>query len=135
MHILQAMETTHNQRTKVFLVEDSPAIRVRLAAMLSEIPGVDVVGEAETAGAAIDGILRTRPDSVVLDVQLIGSSGIDVLRKLRPLDPATVFIVLTNSPDARYRKLYLDAGANYFLDKTTEFEKAIGLVAALGTTH
>jgi len=129
------METTTAHRTRVFIVEDSPAIRVRLAAMLGEIPGVTVVGEAETPSSAVDGILRTRPDSVVLDVQLIGGSGIEVLRKVRPVEPDTVFIVLTNSTDARYRKLYLDAGANFFLDKTTEFEKAIGLVAGLGNLH
>ena len=132
--ILQAMETT-TQRTKVFLAEDSPAIRLRLAAMLDEIPGVTIVGEAETPAGAVAGILRTRPDSVVLDVQLIGGSGIEVLRKVRPVEPDTVFIVLTNNPDALYRKLYLDAGANFFLDKTTEFEKAIGLVAGLGILH
>jgi DNA-binding NarL/FixJ family response regulator len=128
------METTA-QRTKVFLAEDSPAIRLRLAAMLGEIPGVAVVGEAETPAGAVAGILRTRPDSVVLDVQLLGGNGIEVLRKVRAIEPRTVFIVLTNNPDARYRKLFLDAGASFFLDKTTEFEKAIGLIAGLGNLH
>ncbi len=129
------MDTTTGQRTSVFLVDDSPAIRVRLAAMLEDIPGVTVVGEAETPASAVDGILRMQPDSVLLDINLIGGSGIEVLRRVLPLEPDTVFIVLTNQPDARYRKLYLDAGATYFLDKAHEFETAIEIVAGLATTH
>jgi DNA-binding NarL/FixJ family response regulator len=128
------MNTTAH-RTSVFLVDDSPAIRVRLAAMLENIPGVTIVGEAETPASAVEGILRMRPDSVLLDVHLIGGSGIEVLRKVQPLEPDMVFIVLTSQPDERYRKLYLDAGANYFLDKSNEFETAVELVAGLATTH
>jgi DNA-binding NarL/FixJ family response regulator len=129
------METTTIHRTSVFLVDDSPAIRVRLAAMLENIPGVTIVGEAETPASAIEGILRMHPDSVLLDVHLLGGSGIEVLRKVQPLEPDMVFIVMTNQPDERYRKLYLDAGANYFLDKSNEFETAVELVAGLATTH
>jgi DNA-binding NarL/FixJ family response regulator len=129
------MDTSTARRTSVFLVDDSPAIRVRLAAMLENIPGVTIVGEAETPASAIEGILRMRPDSVLLDVNLIGGSGIEVLRKVQPLAPDMVFIVLTSQPDERYRKLYLGAGANYFLDKSNEFETAVELVAGLATTH
>jgi DNA-binding NarL/FixJ family response regulator len=129
------MNTTTTKRTSVFLVEDSPAIRVRLAAMLENIAGVTIVGEAETAAAAVEGILRMRPDSVLLDFQLLAGSGLDVLREVHPLEPDTVFIVLTNQPDDRYRKLCLDAGADYFLDKSNEFEKAVELIAGLATRH
>ena len=103
--------------------------------MLETIAGVTIVGEAETADGAVEGILRMRPDSVLLDVQLLKGTGLDVLREVHPLEPDTVFIVLTNQPDARYRKLCLDAGADYFLDKSNEFEKAIELIAGLATRH
>jgi DNA-binding NarL/FixJ family response regulator len=133
--ILQAMETARTDRTNVFLVEDSAPIRMRLAEMLGELEGVAIVGEADTPASAIEGILRTRPHSVVLDIQLIGGSGIDVLREVRPLEPGIVFIVLTNHPDPQYRKICMGAGASYFLDKTTEFEKVREVIAELGTVH
>jgi len=122
-------------RTNVFLVEDSAPIRARLAEMLGAIDGVSIVGEADAPTPAIEGILRTHPDSVVLDMQLLGGSGIEVLRKVRPLNPGIVFIMLTNYAEPQYRKACMDAGASYFLDKSTEFEKVKEVIAALGTAH
>lgn len=129
------MENTHTSRTDVFLVEDSKDIRTRLAAMLVAIAGVAIVGEADTPAAAIEGILRTLPHSVVLDIQLLGGTGIEVLRKIHPIKPDIVFIVITNHPNPQYRKIYAEAGANYFLDKTTEFQKVKEVVAGLGRAH
>jgi DNA-binding NarL/FixJ family response regulator len=119
----------------VFIVEDSASIRRRLAAMLGDIEGVTVVGEAETPAAALEGILRTRPDSVVLDIQLIGGSGLDVLRKAHPQVPATVFIVLTNHADPQYRRICMQAGAAYFFDKSNEIAKVREVISGLGATR
>ena len=129
------MATAHTHHTNVFLVEDSAAIRARLAEMLGEVEGVSIVGEAETPASAIDGILRTRPDSVVLDLQLIGGSGIEVLRKVCPVAPNIVFIMLTNHADPQYRKICMESGASYFLDKTADFNKVREVIAALGAVH
>jgi DNA-binding NarL/FixJ family response regulator len=117
-------------RTTVFIVEDSPLIRDRLAEMLGAIDGVAVVGDAETPPDAIAGILKTHPDYVVLDYQLNGGTAIDVLRALQPQASATVFLVLTNHPNPQYRRLCLDAGASCFFDKSLEFDKVRDIVAA-----
>jgi DNA-binding NarL/FixJ family response regulator len=119
----------------VFIVEDSASIRQRLAVMLGDIEGVTVVGQADTPAEALEGILRTRPDSVVLDIQLIGGSGLDVLRKAHPQVPATVFIVLTNHPDLQYRRICMEAGAAYFFDKSSEIAKVREVIAGLGATR
>ena len=109
-------------RITAFIVEDSPHIRERLSALLSQTGGIAIVGEADTPQAAVEGILRTRPDSVVLDIQLVGGSGLQVLKTVRPVAPGTVFVVLTNHPDSQYRRIFANAGASAFLDKTTEFD-------------
>jgi len=119
----------------VFIVEDSASIRERLAAMLGDIKGVTVVGQADTPAEAIEGILRTRPDSVVLDIQLTGGSGLDVLRKAHPQVPATVFIVLTNHANPQYRRVCMEAGAAYFFDKSNEITKVRELISGLGATR
>ena len=129
------MQAAHAQHTNVFLVEDSAPIRARLAEMLGAMQGVAIVGEAATPASAIDGILRTHPDSVVLDIQLIGGSGIEVLRRVCPIAPDIVFIMLTNHPDPQYRKICMQSGASYFLDKTTEFVKVREVIAALCAVH
>ena len=129
------MQAAHTQRTNVFLVEVSALIRARLTEMLGEMQGVAIVGEAATPASAIEGILRTHPDSVVLDIQLIGGTGVEVLRKVCPLAPDIVFVVLTNHPDPQYRNICMQAGATYFLDKSTEFVKVREVIAALRAVH
>jgi DNA-binding NarL/FixJ family response regulator len=119
----------------VFIVEDSASTRERLADMLGEIEGVTVVGQAETPADALEGILRTRPDSVVLDIQLAGGSGIDVLRKAHPQVPATVFIVLTNHANPQYRRICMEAGAAYFFDKSNDIAKVREVISGLGATR
>lgn len=121
--------------TNVFLVEDSAPIRARLAEMLGSLAGVTIVGEAESPASAIDGILRTQPDSVVLDLHLTGGTGIEVLRRICPVAPQIVFIMLTNHSDPQYRSICMKNGAAHFLDKSTEFDKVREVITALATTH
>lgn len=110
-------------RTKVFIVDDLPSMRERLSELMDDIGGVDVVGDAGTPADAIAGILRTRPEYVLLDYQLIEGTGLDVLRAVHPQAPDIVFIVLTNHSNPQYRRACLDAGARYFFDKSTEFRQ------------
>jgi len=122
-------------RNHVFIVEDSTAIRERLAALLRDIEGVSIVGEADSIRAAVEGILRTRPESVVLDIQLLDGSGVEVLREVCPRAPEVVFVVLTNHAHAQYRRICMEAGASHFLDKSTEFGKIKDVITGLGATR
>lgn len=115
---------------KVFLADDSALVRGRVAAMLGD-SGINVVGEAETPQDSIHGILTLRPDVVVLDVQLEGGSGLEVLRAVREVAPSIAFIVFSNNAGCAYRKRYLGEGANRFFDKTTEFDQLVPAVADL----
>jgi DNA-binding NarL/FixJ family response regulator len=107
---------------KVFLADDSVLIRERVAAMLGA-SAMTIVGQAETPQASIAGILAARPDVVVLDAQLEGGSGLQVLRAVRQVAPRIAFVVFSNSSDSAYRKRYLGEGASDFLDKSTEFNQ------------
>ena len=121
--------------TNVFIVDDSASVRVRLAEMLGRMGGVSVVGEAASAPEAIAGILRTRPDSVLLDLNLMGHTGLNVLRAVRVMAPEVVFVVLTNHSEPQYRKVCADAGAAYFLDKSRDFEMVRDVIAEIAATH
>lgn len=83
--------------TQVYIVDDSSSIRSRLAEMLAAMPGVTIAGEAASAADAVDGILLAMPDSVLLDLNLNGRSGIEVLRAVRVQAPGIVFVVLTTT--------------------------------------
>lgn len=76
---------------RAFLVDDEPLARERLRSMLGSIGGVEIVGEAGDAFAALAAIDATRPDLVFLDVQMPGRSGLDLAAMLKAPRPAIVF--------------------------------------------
>jgi Response regulator receiver domain len=59
------------KKMKVFIVDDSKAVVERLADLLTDVVGVDVIGEASNPLEAIDCIQQTRPDAVILDLQMV----------------------------------------------------------------
>ena len=114
----------------VFLVEDSPAIRQRVVQMLRD-QSIGVVGQAQSPKEAVDGILATRPDVVVLDIQQGGGTGLEVMRAVRPVEPHIAFIVLSNNVDPAYRKLYRKEGALHFFDKSADIDPLARTVKAV----
>ena len=116
---------------KVFIADDSEVVCQRLIDMLVELPGIEIVGQAGDASEAIKSIQKLHPDAVVLDIRMIGGSGIDVLKSIKKSEPATVVIMLTNYHYAQYRKKCMDEGADYFLDKSSEFEKVAEIIRQL----
>ena len=114
---------------QVFLVEDSPIVRQRLEGLLAEIPGARVAGCASGATDAIRDILATRPDLVLLDVQLAEGSGFDVLRALHAHAPELAVIMLSNFSADPYRQIAERFGARAFFDKTREFERVREVLA------
>lgn len=126
---------TNPSPVKVYLADDSLAIRRRVGAMLAD-QRMTIVGEGVSPRECIAGILGLHPDVVVLDCQLEGGSGLDVLKTIRVADPAVAFVVFSNNAGPAYRKRYLAEGAVRFLDKTTEFDQlAQAVVQACPRTH
>jgi DNA-binding NarL/FixJ family response regulator len=117
--------------TKVFIAEDSAEVRRYIVDLVKEVDGACVVGEAETADATVAGIMRTEPDCVVLDFQLVGGTGLDVLRTVHPRAPQIVFIVLTNFANPQYERACVAAGARCFFDKSKEFMRVRDVIAGL----
>jgi two-component system, NarL family, response regulator DevR len=106
----------------VFVVEDAPEVRKRLVAIVRTVPGVIVVGEAESVRGAVDGVLATAVDVMLLDLKLGDGSGLEVLAEVKPQRPELFVIILSNFANAQqYRDASLAAGADVVLDKTAEF--------------
>ncbi|HEX7889248.1 MAG TPA: response regulator transcription factor [Ramlibacter sp.] len=120
-----------NGSLKVFLADDSLQIRQRVNALL-DAAHMAVVGEGATPDSCIHGILASQPDVVVLDHQLDGGTGLQVLKAVREADPQVAFVVFSNNSAPAYRKRYLNDGAARFLDKSTEIDQLAQAVAAAG---
>lgn len=125
------MAMDSNGSLKVFLADDSQQIRQRVNALLANAQ-MAIVGEGATPDSCIEGILTSHPDVVVLDVQLEGGSGLQVLKAIRSQDPDVAFVVFSNNSAPAYRKRYLGEGAVRFLDKSTEFDQLAQAVATAG---
>jgi DNA-binding NarL/FixJ family response regulator len=115
---------------KVFLVEDAPLLRGRLAALIASVPGATKVGHAAAAQEAIEAIRAAAPDAVVLDLQLHEGNGFDVLRAVRKEAPQIDVYVVTNFANDSYRQVAARLGARGFFDKSTEFDKLRDALAA-----
>lgn len=113
--------------TRVVLVDDSPVVRERLAAMLEEA-GVEVVGQAKDASKGMEVIRQLAPDVVVLDMGLPDKSGVDLLEELQGEPRQPLVIMLTNDNGPGVRKQCLDAGASFFFHKASEFERVLDVL-------
>jgi len=108
---------------KVFVVEDSAIVRERLLEMIREVDGVEIVGEADSYGTAVAGIMASQPDVAILDISLAEGSGIDVLAHVKARLPGLRGIMLTNYTSPQHLRASAEAGAEYFLDKSVDFER------------
>lgn len=121
--VAEDLPTALNKKVEVVIADDSAAVRERLVSMLSELKGVEVTGQAQNVEEAIASIRTLKPRAVILDIRMPGGSGINVLQNIKREQPSPVVIILTNYPYLQYRKKCLEAGADFFFDKSTEFNK------------
>lgn len=119
---------------KIFIVEDSALMKSRIAQVAMRIGGMVISGSASDAVSAIDGVAASSPDALIIDINLDNGSGsgngLTVLRQVKATQPGIKSIVLTNSASNAYRHAALALGADYFLDKSTEFTQLAGILSS-----
>ena len=116
---------------KVFIADDSKIVRDRLATLLSELKDVQIIGYAEDVPESIEAIRELEPDVVILDIRMPGGSGINVLQEIKKKGNGPIFIILTNYPYPAYRKKCMEAGADFFFCKSTQFDKVAEIIRDL----
>ena len=90
-----------------------------------------MVGIAQTGLEAIDGVAELMPDVLILDMAMPGGGGFNALQVGKQRPSAPLVIVLTNYP--AYRQRSLEAGADYFFDKSAEFDQLLVLLERLNS--
>lgn len=111
---------------KVLLVDDSGLARRSMRAMLEQ-DGFDVV-EAEDGMIALEKYVVERPDLVMLDLVMRGMYGLDVLTKLRELDPGARVIVVSADVQSSSQEMAQGAGASGFINKPVDRAHLVSLV-------
>ncbi|MFY9704765.1 MAG: response regulator transcription factor [Desulfobacterales bacterium] len=113
---------------RVLIVDDSKQVRERLISLMSEYSTIRIVGQAGNGEEAMDALNAQKPDTVILDIRLPGRNGIQLLREIKAAHPEIMVIMLTNYDFEQYRKQCLQMGADYFFNKTLEFEKVVNVL-------
>ncbi len=113
--------------TKVLVADDSKLIRSRLAGMFKAIPGVEV-GSADSLKQTLHAVAHFLPDLVILDLNFPDGNAVSIIPLLKRMAPRMRIAVLTNDADSYVGERCRQAGADWFFDKSTEFEKALALV-------
>lgn len=116
---------------KVLVVDDSKIVRDRLVSMLDSMEGVDIVEQAEDGRSAILANNNLKPNVIILDIRMDETSGIQLLKKFKNNSSDQKIIMLTNFPYPQYRKKCFEEGADYFLDKSTEFDEVARIINRL----
>jgi two-component system, NarL family, invasion response regulator UvrY len=112
---------------KILLVDDHAVVRAGVRRLLSDEADISI-SEAESAREALDLWHRDRPDLIILDLNLTGSSGLELLRRLMQLDKTARILVLTMHSEPVYAARALQAGARGYISKSAgaeEFLEAI----------
>jgi DNA-binding NarL/FixJ family response regulator len=113
---------------RVYVVEDSAAVRSRIVSMLNGVPGVDIVGASGAIRVASEAIRELAPDTVILDIRLEDGNGIDLLQMIKSGNSPTRVIMLTNFNIPAYEARCRELGADFFFDKSNDFEKILDVI-------
>lgn len=120
-----------SSRVRVVLVDDHALVRGGLAQLLAATDDLEVVGQAGDGEEAVAVVAATRPDVVVMDLQMPGTDGVAATRRIVAEHPGSQVLVLTSYSDTERIVAALDAGAMGYLLKDADPEDVIGGVRAV----
>ena len=126
--------TENPEPVSVVVADDQAAVREGLVLLLGTLPGITVVGEAQDGVAAVETVAGTRPQVVLMDLNMPRRDGVEATRRIRADHPGTQVVVLTTYSDDESIIGALQAGALGYLTKDAtraEIGRAV-LAAAAG---
>ena len=123
-----------NKNISVLIVDDNPGFVTRMKVLLGEVDCVDSIHSAGDFDEAVWQLDRNKQDTVLLDINLPGRSGINLLKKIKEEGSACNVIMLSNHSEGYYREQCKKLGAMHFLDKTTEFDLVPSVLTNINLT-
>lgn len=113
---------------KVLIADDSTLIRMNLRKLLSSVKTISGVLVAQDVPSTIEQLTSAKPDVVILDIQMPGGTGFDVLKFIQETNLSITTIVLTNFASENNKKKSIELGADYFFDKSNEYERILDVL-------
>lgn len=110
------------RRFTVLVVDDSALFRQRVTRLLDD-RNLHPVLQARNYEEAVNWLLQTKVDLTLLDISMPGKSGIELLKLIKARYPGTKVWMISNHADEHYKQYCLSTGADYFFDKSLDFEE------------
>ena len=104
-------------KSRIYIVDDHTMFREGLRQLIEHDPHLTVCGDAADAAAALEGIRRTNPDVVIVDITLAGSSGLDLIKQIRARHEDLPVLVVSMHEESLYAERALRAGAMGYVMK------------------
>ncbi|MFC5214889.1 response regulator [Streptomyces coerulescens] len=118
---------------RVLIADDHPVVRRGMTALLASLDGVEVVAEAATGEEALREAQLTRPDVVVMDIQMPAMDGVEATRRLAALLPDVAVLVVTMFEDDETVVSAMRAGARGYLLKGAQQEEILTTIRSVAT--
>lgn len=112
----------------VSIVEDSDQVRTTLARLINRADGFSCLSQFSSAEAALEGLVKERPNVVLMDINLPGMDGVECVRRLKQVAPEIQVIMLTVYEDTENIFNALAAGATGYLLKRTSTKELLGAI-------
>lgn len=117
--------------TRVLVVDDHPVVRSGLVALLTSLDGFEVAGVASDGPGGVREAVLTKPDVVLMDLQMPGGDGFAAIRELARVAPEVRVCVLTMYEDDDSLFAALRAGAHGYLLKGAEQDEIARAIRSL----
>jgi DNA-binding NarL/FixJ family response regulator len=109
------------------LVDDSALVRVHMAELLDDVARHVEIRHAGDVPSGVRLMEQRRPDLMILDIDLPGQNGLDLLKIARRKFPDTLIVMMSMHDHPVLRQRCAELGASFFFHKTTEFDRIADL--------
>jgi DNA-binding NarL/FixJ family response regulator len=116
---------------RVLLADDSRLMLERLTEMLNMYRDTEIVGSFNNGIDTLAGLRTLKPDLAIVDIKMPGLTGLEVLNEIRKENKTVKIIILTFYSSDHYRKMAIQAGADYFFNKVDDFDEVSMVVAGI----
>ncbi|HKJ26760.1 MAG TPA: response regulator [Anaerolineales bacterium] len=120
------------EKITVVIVDDIAETRENIKKLLQFEPNVEVVGVGRTGAEAIKVAIETKPDVVLMDINMPDMDGITATERIREKVPATQIVILSVQSDSNYMRKAMLAGARDFLTKPPDLDELISAIGRAG---
>jgi DNA-binding NarL/FixJ family response regulator len=119
------------EKKRIYLVDDHPMVRERLAQMINHEPDLMVCGEAVDGPEALQAIGLAPPNLVISDISLKSSHGLELIKDITALCPGMPILVLSMHDESLYAERVLRAGAKGYITKQEATTKVLVAIRAV----